>query len=91
MSPHKQKGGNFLTAIEIGTAFFAAKNSRSFPEFLATFSKYFLILIVFVIVIGVISTTLMRLFRRDYFSVPEKPSPEGDTRMVTPAGNVILY
>jgi hypothetical protein len=91
MAPHKQKGGNFLSALEIGTAFFAAKNSRSFPEFLATFSKYFLFLIVFVIVIGLVYRLILSLFHRDYFNVPEKPSPEGDTRMVTPAGNVILY
>jgi hypothetical protein len=88
MAPRKQKGGDLLSALEIGTAFFAAKNSRSFPEFLGNFAKYALILILVLFVIGLIFAFL---FGRDYFSVPVKPSPEGDEKKVTPAGNVILY
>jgi hypothetical protein len=67
---------------------FAAKNARSFPEFLVKFFKYFLILMVVLFVIGAIYAFL---FRRDYFDVPKKPSGEGDKTMVTPAGNVIKY
>jgi hypothetical protein len=88
MAPRKQKGGDLLSALEIGTAVFAAKNSRSFPQFLITFAKYALILIFVVFVIGLIFTIL---FGRDYFSVPIKPSAEGDAKKVTTAGNVILY
>jgi len=88
MAPHKQKGGDLLSALEIGTAFFAAKNSRSFPEFLSNFAKYALILILVLFIIALIYTLL---FGRDYFSVPQKPSPEGSEKKMTPAGNVILY
>lgn len=84
----KQKGGDLISALEIGTAVFAAKNSRSFPDFLFKFFKYALILIVVVFVLGLIYTVV---FRRDYFDVPKKPSAEGDKTMVTPAGNVIKY
>jgi len=88
MAPRKQKGGDLLSALEIGTAVFAAKNSRSFPEFLSNFAKYALILILLLFVIGLVFAFL---FGRDYFSVHVKPSPEGDEKKVTPAGNVILY
>jgi hypothetical protein len=42
-------------------------------------------------VLFVIGLVFAFLFGRDYFSVPTKPSPEGDEKKVTPAGNVILY
>jgi len=42
-------------------------------------------------VLFVIGLIFAFLFGRDYFSVPVKPSPEGDEKKVTPAGNVILY
>jgi len=88
MAPRKQNGGDLLSALEIGTAVVAAKNSRSFTEFLSNFAKYALILILLLFVIGLVFAFL---FGRDYFSVPVKPSPEGDEKKVTPAGNVILY
>jgi hypothetical protein len=34
---------------------------------------------------------ILRSLNIEYFSVPVKPSKEGDEKLVTPAGNVIIY
>ena len=83
------KGGNVLSALEIGAAVFAAKKSNTFGGFVWTFLKY-----IFLIFVGlfVISVVLMAfgLIKREHF-VPIAPSKEGDEKVRTPAGNVIMY
>lgn len=39
------KGGSLIGALEVGTAFYAAKNARSFTGFLKSFAFYAVILI----------------------------------------------
>lgn len=83
------KGGNVLSALEIGAAVFAAKRSSTFGGFVWTFLKY-----IFLIFAGlfVISTVLYAfgIIKREHF-IPTVPSKEGDQKTRTPAGNVILY
>jgi hypothetical protein len=86
--PKKQRGGDLLSALEIGTAVFAAKNAKSYTNFLWLFGKYALMLIVVLFVFGLVYSLV---FGREFFSLPQKPSPEGDEKVVTPAGNVVLY
>jgi|APCry1669189567_1035234.scaffolds.fasta_scaffold258756_1 hypothetical protein len=86
--PKKQRGGDLLSALEIGTAVFAAKNAKSYTNFLWLFGKYALMLIVVLFVFGLVYSLV---FGREFFSLPQKPSAEGDEKVVTPAGNVILY
>lgn len=92
MARSKQKGGEngFLeTTFAAGIGAFAAKNSSSMGELLWTLAKYSLVIIA--IVVGVyIVMALIRIATTDYF-IPVAPSKEGDEKVVTPAGNVILY
>ena len=83
------KGGNVLSALEIGAAVFAAKKSSTFGGFVWTFLKY-----IFLIFVGLFAISLVLfafgLIKRENF-IPTVPSKEGDAKARTPAGNVILY
>jgi hypothetical protein len=85
-----QKGGNFVSALWTGTAFFAASRAKTFTGFLGDFLKYaiiiVLIMLAFWMVLGVLGVA-----RYEGFMVPVKPSAEGDEKLRTPAGNVIMY
>jgi len=85
----KQKGGDWMTALELGTAFYAARRSSSFYGFLWKFFKYALFVTIALAVVGAVLSWL-GLISVEHF-VPVAPSKEGDKKAVTPAGNVILY
>lgn len=83
------KGGGVMDALEIGAAVFAAKNSTTFGGFVWTFVKY-----IFLIFAGLFAISIVLfafgLIKREHF-VPVAPSKEGDAKVRTPAGNVIMY
>lgn len=86
------KGGDndFVTTLfASGLGAYAAKNSTSMGGLFATLAKYALVFFGVLIVIFII----MYVFGRatEGFAVPVKPSPEGDERIMTPAGNVVMY
>jgi hypothetical protein len=83
------KGGNVLSALEIGAAVFAAKKSSTFGGFVWTFLKYIFLIFVGLFVLSVVLYAL-GLIKREHF-VPVAPSKEGDEKVRTPAGNVIMY
>ena len=94
MARRKMKGGldgdsvvsNVFTA---GIGAYAAKNSNSMGELLWTLAKYSLVIVAIFVAIYLVSW-LIGLARRDHF-VPTGPSREGDEKVMTPAGNVIMY
>ena len=69
-----------------GIGAYAAKNSTSMGGLLWTLAKYALVIIVAMFVLGAI----VRVFTRAHF-VPTGPYKEGDEKVMTPAGNVIMY
>ena len=83
------KGGSVIDALEIGAAVFAAKNATSFGGFVWTFVKYIAMIFAGLLVLAVVLYSL-GLVRREHF-VPVAPSKEGDEKIRTPAGNVIMY
>ncbi len=92
MARSKQKGGEdgFLgTMFASGVGAYAAKNSSSMGDLLWTLAKYALVIIAIVVAAYVVMA-LIRIATTDYF-IPVAPSKEGDEKVVTPAGNVILY
>lgn len=78
--------GNMFAA---GVGAYAAKNSTSMGGLLWTLGKYALVIIAILIGIGVV-LAILRAVTTDHF-VPVAPSKEGDERVMTPAGNVIMY
>ena len=86
-----KKGGfiDLTTMFSSGVGAYAAKQSGSMTELIWTLAKYALVIIA--ILVGV--TIVSWLFGKatEGFTVPVKPSAEGDEKMVTPAGNVIMY
>lgn len=86
------KGGDdsFIgTMAAAGVGAYAAKNATSMGDLLWTLGKYALIIIAILIAIYVV-LGLIRVATTDHF-VPIAPSKEGDEKVVTPAGNVIMY
>jgi hypothetical protein len=86
----KMKGGDdsFIgNMFAAGVGAYAAKNSTSMGGLLWTLVKYALVIIVILFVVGLV----VRLFRGVESFVPTAPSKEGDEKVVTPAGNVIMY
>ena len=83
------KGGSVVDALEIGAAVFAAKNATSFGGFVWTFLKYIAMIMVGLFVLGIVLYGF-GLVKREHF-VPVAPSKEGDEKVRTPAGNVIMY
>jgi hypothetical protein len=86
----KMKGGDdsFVgDMVAAGIGAYAAKNATSMGGLLWTLAKYALVIIVILFVVGLV----VRLFRGAEHFVPIAPSKEGDEKVVTPAGNVIMY
>lgn len=85
-----KKGGfvDLTTMFSSGLGAYAAKNSTSVGGLLGTLVKYALVIVA--IVVGVyVLLGLLRLGTETF--VPVVPSKEGDAKVVTPAGNVIMY
>ena len=86
-----KKGGfiDLTTMFSSGVGAYAAKQSGNVSELIMTLVKYALVIIA--ITIGLI--VVLRIFgmATEGFMVPVKPSKEGDEKLVTPAGNVIMY
>lgn len=82
------KGGGFVeTMFAAGVGAYAAKKSGNMSVLLVTLIKYTLGIFLILLVIYIVS----RMAGVERFSVPVTPSKEGDEKMVTPAGNIILY
>lgn len=85
----KQKGGQFIeNMFSAGVGAYAAKNSSSMGGLLWTLAKYALIIVGILLAIYVVMG-LLRVGTETF--VPVAPSREGDEKVVTPAGNVIMY
>jgi hypothetical protein len=84
------EGDSIITGLfTSGIGAYAAKNSNSMGELLWTLAKYSLVIIGILVAIWLVSW-LIRAATRDTF-VPIAPSKEGDEKVTTPAGNVIMY
>lgn len=77
--------GNMLAA---GVGAYAAKQSTSMGGLLWTLAKYALVIMGILIAVYAV-LGLVRLGTETF--VPVAPSKEGDEKVVTPAGNVIMY
>jgi hypothetical protein len=89
MTKH-QKGGNAITTLfASGLGAYAAKQSGSMRSLLFTLAKYAVVIFVLSLVVFFLASTI--LGREGFWTPPLKPSPEGDKKLVTPAGNVIMY
>ena len=86
------KGGDsdFLTTLfASGLGAYAAKGSSSMGGLFGTLLKYALVFIVVILVLYLVMSAFGMV--SEGFMVPVKPSAEGDEKVVTPAGNVIMY
>ena len=85
------KGGflDLTTMVSSGIGAYAAKKSGSMSALLLTLAKYALVVIGIVLAVYVVSA-LLKVATVEQF-VPVSPSAEGDKKVVTPAGNVIIY
>lgn len=82
------KGGDFLeTMVASGVGAYAAKTSGSMSSLLWKLAKYALVVIAIILAVGIV----LRLLGVEQFTLPQKPSAEGDKKLVTPAGNVVMY
>jgi hypothetical protein len=79
--------GNMFAA---GVGAYAAKNSNSMGELLWTLAKYALVIIAILLAVSLVMWLLGMLVPKEGF-VPTAPSKEGDAKVTTPAGNVIMY
>jgi hypothetical protein len=85
-----KKGGfvDLTTMFSSGLGAYAAKNSNSVGGLIWTLAKYALVIVA--ILVGIYAVLgLVRLGTETF--VPVAPSKEGDEKVVTPAGNVIIY
>ncbi len=84
-----KKGGfvDLTTMVSAGVGAYAAKGSKDMKGLLWTLAKYVLVIVAIVLATRIV----LRLLGMEMFTVPLKPSAEGDKKEVTPAGNVILY
>jgi hypothetical protein len=83
-----KKGGGFVeTMFAAGVGAYAAKKAGNMSGLLWTLLKYAFIIFVLLFVLYFV----MGALNIEYFSVPLKPSEKGDEKLVTPAGNVIIY
>jgi hypothetical protein len=88
----KMKGGDgdFLTTLfASGLGAYAAQNSSSMGGLFGKLAKYALVFIA--IVVGLYIVVYLFGKATEGFMVPVRPSAEGDEKVVTPAGNVIMY
>ncbi len=79
--------GNMFAA---GVGAYAAKNSTSMGGLLWTLAKYALVILAIMLVVSIVFWLIGMVIPREGF-IPTVPSPEGDQKAVTPAGNVVLY
>jgi hypothetical protein len=83
-----KKGGAYLeTFVAAASGAYVAKQANS-PFGLL---KMVIAIVVVSFVLWYILGFILRALNVEYFSVPLKPSEEGDKKLVTPAGNVIIY
>ena len=83
-----KKGGAYLeTFVAAASGAYVAKQATSPFGLLKMVVAIVVAIFVFYYILGFILRTL----KIEYFSVPVKPSKEGDEKVVTPAGNVIIY
>ena len=84
------KGGDFVeTLFASGVGAYAAKNSTSMSGLIWTLVKYALVFLAIIAAIAIVSWMLRSA--TEGFMVPVTPSKEGDEKLQTPAGNIILY
>ena len=85
------KGGflDLTTVVSSGIGAYAAKKSGSMSGLLWTLAKYALVIIGIVLAVQVVAI-LLKIATAEHF-VPVTPSAEGDKKVVTPSGNVIMY
>lgn len=85
------KGGflDLTTMVSSGIGAYAAKRSDSMSGLLWTLARYSLVVIGIVLAIYVVAA-LLKVASVETF-VPVSPSAEGDKKVMTPAGNVIMY
>lgn len=85
------KGGflDVTTMVSSGIGAYAAKKSSNMTGLLGTLGKYALVIIGIILAIYVVAA-LLRVASVEQF-VPVSPSAEGDKKVMTPAGNVIMY
>ena len=85
------KGGflDLTTMVSSGIGAYAAKRSDSMTGLLWTLARYSLVVIGIVLAIYVVAA-LLKVASVETF-VPVSPSAEGDKKVMTPAGNVIMY
>jgi hypothetical protein len=79
--------GNMFAA---GVGAYAAKNSNSMGELLWTLAKYALVIIAILLAVSLVLWLVGMAVPKEGF-VPTAPSKEGDAKVTTPAGNVIMY
>lgn len=85
------KGGfiDLTTMVSSGIGAYAAKKSGGMASLLWTLAKYALVIIAIVLAVQVVAV-LLKIASTEQF-VPVSPSAEGDKKVTTPAGNVIMY
>ncbi len=79
--------GNMFAA---GVGAYAAKNSTSMGGLLWTLAKYALVILAIMLAISLVFWLIGLAVPKEGF-VPTAPSKEGDAKVTTPAGNVIMY
>jgi len=83
-----KKGGAYIeTFAAAAMGAMAAKQATSYFGLLKTIVGVAIAITLFWYILSYI----LRALNVEYFSVPLKPSKEGDEKLVTPAGNVIIY
>lgn len=93
MAPRKMKGGDdsFIgNMFAAGVGAYAAKNSTSMGGLLWTLAKYALVILAIMLAVSLVLWLVGMVVPKEGF-VPTAPSKEGDEKVVTPAGNVIMY
>ena len=85
------KGGflDLTTMVSSGIGAYAAKKSGNMSGLVWTLAKYALVIIGIVLAVQVVAA-LLKFASVEQF-VPVSPSAEGDKKVMTPAGNVIMY
>jgi hypothetical protein len=85
------KGGflDVTTMVSAGIGAYAAKKSGNMSGLLWTLAKYALVVIGILLAVQVVAV-LLKISSVETF-VPVSPSAEGDKKVMTPAGNVIMY
>lgn len=86
----KRTGGGLGDALLTGTALFAATKAKTYPGFLWSFAQYAVILVAIGLAVWVVAKAL-RIEYFDECSAVGGPSPGGDKKCTTAAGNVRIY